>query len=415
VPTHFAPGAARRALIFAAVVAIALSAVFVVRRVWGAREQAALATDLKDAAARPVLLDVVRVRAAPAERDLTLPGEARPFVESTVFARTNGYVGKYLVDIGDRVKEGQVLAAIDTPELDDQIAASKAKVDELKAEVHVAQTATEFARTSYDRWQASTEDGAVSVQERDQKKAELDSSLAKLEAAKAEVALSEAELRRLTTLDKFKVVTAPFDGTITERQVDLGDLVTAGSTSNTTPLFAIAQSDRMRVFVDVPQASADDVTVGTLATAVAGGHEFTGRVDRTAESINLSSRTLRVEALVANPDHKLLPGTYLQVTLRLNRPATPLQVPSSALVWRTSGPQVATVQDDGRVKFVPVKITRDSGESVEVQGITAGQRVVLNIGSQAFEGDHVQTRDLDAPDAIHPVAPAAAAPADRPH
>lgn len=405
VPTQFPARTGRRATVAAIMVLAGLAVIFLCRRYSNGREAAALNSELSQSAARPVELEVVRVKPGQAAQALTLPGEARAFVDSTVFARTNGYVDKYFVDIGDAVKEGQVLATLNTPELDDQIAASKAKVDELKAEVLVAQTNSEFAKTSYERWQLSTQDGAVSVQERDQKKAELDSSVAKLEAAKAEVALAEADLRRLTTLDKFKVVTAPFDGTITERQVDLGDLVTAGSTSNTTPLFSIAQFNQMRVFVDVPQDAADDVTIGMAATATAGGRQFVGHVDRTAESINLSSRTLRVEVLVPNPKRALLPGTYLQVTLQVNRPQAPLEVPSSALVWRPKGPQVATVGDDGRVRFVDVKITRDSGDSVEVQGLKAGERIALNIGSQAIEGDHVLTREVDPtpqPKPAHP-------------
>jgi RND family efflux transporter MFP subunit len=408
VPTRYSPNAGRMALLFAVAVLIALTAIFVVRRLSNGHQRMALIGELNAAAGRMVTIDVIHVRAAPAERTLTLPGEARPFVETTVFARTNGYVEKYFVDIGDRVKEGQVLATLEAPELDDQIIASKAKVDELKAEVHVAQTNSAFAKTSFDRWELSTQDGAVSVQERDQKKAELDSSLAKLEAANAEVALAEADLRRLTTLDKFKVVTAPFEGTITERQVDLGDLVTAGSTTNTTPLFTIAQSNQMRVLVDVPQVSANDVSIGMPATASVGGRRFAGRVDRTAEAINLSSRTLRVEVLIPNPTHALLPGTYLQVTLQFDRPQAPLQVPASALVWRPKGPQVAIITDDGVVKFADVTILRDSGDVVEVGGLHADQRVALNIGSQAVEGDHVNVRDVDLPPPAKPAAPTVA-------
>jgi RND family efflux transporter MFP subunit len=336
-----------------------------------------LAADLHEAAAQPINVDVVHVQSAPGEKRLTLPGEARPFADSTVFARTSGYLSKYFVDIGDRVKEGQVLATIETPELDDQIAAAKAKIQELKADVHMAETAASFAKTSFDRWQLSTEDGSVSVQERDQKRSELESSLAKVEAAQASVALAEADLRRLLTMDKFKAVTAPYDGTITGRQIDVGDLVTAGSTNNTTSLFSIAQSDQIRVLVDVPQSTAGNIVIGMPAAVSFGGRDFPGHVDRTAESINLTSRTLRVEVLVPNPKHVLLPGTYLQVAFEIHQSHSSLQVPSSSLVWRASGPQVAVVGDDDCVRFHDVKIVRDSGDMVEVEGVKAERRSSL--------------------------------------
>jgi RND family efflux transporter MFP subunit len=409
VPVHYSGGTGRRATIFAVLVAIGLVAIFLVRHTSNARESAMLAADLRNSAGQAIHVDVIHVQAAPGAKRLTLPGEAHPFFDSTVFARTSGYLSKYFVDIGDRVKEGQVLAMIETPELEDQIAAAKAKVQELQAEVHMAETAAVFAKTSFDRWQLSTEDGSVSVQERDQKRSELDSSLAKVEAAKAAVALAEADLRRLMTMDKFKAVTAPYDGTITDRRIDIGDLVTAGSTNNTTSLFSIAQSDQLRVLVDVPQSAAADVVVGMPATISFAGQQFTGHVDRTAETINLMSRTLRVEVLVANPRHILLPGTYLQVTFDFARSQPSLQVPSSSLVWRSSGPQVAIIGDDDCVKFHDVKIVRDSGDIVEIEGVNANDRVALNLGSQAASGERVQPHEVDRPSQSAPAHPAGGA------
>jgi RND family efflux transporter MFP subunit len=227
----------------------------------------------------------MHVQYAAADNLIELPGEARSFYETVIFARTSGYLSKWLVDIGDSVKEGQVLATIDNPELDDQLVAAKAKVEELKAQVNVAQSNVNFAKLSYDRWFGAAPEGAVSEQERDQKKSELDSSLAKLEAAKAQVASGQAEVQRLNTLEKFKTVVAPYDGTITQRHVDVGALVTAGSTNNTSSLFTISQSGQIRVIVDVPQPAVADIKVGmpvSVRVAEYPGRTFTGKVDRRA-------------------------------------------------------------------------------------------------------------------------------------
>jgi RND family efflux transporter MFP subunit len=401
VPVHYPGKTGARATLLAVSIVVAMIAVFLFRHISNARESDALAVNIHDAAGQPINVDVVHVQTVSGHTRLTLPGEARPFADSTVFARTSGYLSKYFVDIGDRVKEGQVLATIETPELEDQIAAAKAKIQELTAESHMAQTAATFAKTSYDRWQLSTEDGSVSVQERDQKRSELDTSTAKVEAAQASVALAEADLRRLLTMDKFKSVTAPYDGTITARQIDIGDLVTAGSTNNTTSLFSIAQSDQIRVLVDVPQSVAGDIVVGMPAASSFGGQDFAGHVDRTADTINFASRTLRVEVLVPNPKHVLLPGTYLQVTFEFNRTRPSLQVPSSSLVWRASGPQVAIVGNDDCINFHDVKIVRDSGDMVEVDGLNMNDRVALNLGSQAAAGEKVAPHDVDPPPPAH--------------
>jgi RND family efflux transporter MFP subunit len=397
VPINYSSRTGRRAVVAAAAIAAGFLLLFLLRHTSNAREQLALTRDLQDTAAQAIAVDVVHVQHIAGQTHLTLPGEARPFANSTVFARTSGYLKKYLVDIGDRVKEGQLLATIETPELDEQIAAANARIRELNAEVHMAQTAAAFAKISYQRWDKSSEDGSVSVQERDQKGSELEAAVAKVEASQASVNTAEAELRRLLTLDKFKQVTAPYDGTITDRRVDIGDLVTAGSTNNTTSLFTIAQSEQMRVFVDVPQSAAADIAVGGSAVVSFAGQQFPGRVDRTAETINLVSRTLRVEVLVDNPKHILLPGTYLQVIFAFSRARPALAVPSSALVWRASGPQVAIVGGDDRVTFQDVRITRDSGDIVEVDGLTGSERVILNLGSQAASGEKVVAHEVDQP------------------
>lgn len=357
--------------------------------------------DVRRAASLAPSVDVVRVHRAAAESILTLPGEARSFSETTLYARTSGYLSKWFVDIGDHVKDGQTLATIETPELDDQLVAARAKVDQLKADAHVAETTSQFAKVSFDRWESAAPGGAVSQQERDQKKAELDSAVAKLQSANAQVALGDADVKRLLTLTGFKKVVAPFDGVITQRHIDIGTLVTAGSTTNTTPLFTVSQSDRILVFVDVPQAAIGDIKVGMPVRAAASeqpGQVFHGKVDRTAGAVDPASRTMKVQVLVPNPDLRLLPGMFLRVTFESSRPAPPIKIPSSAMTFRPDGPAVAVIGATGRVAFHPVTILRDLGDFIEIgSGVEDNDRVALNIGNTIVEGSTVDAHDADTP------------------
>jgi RND family efflux transporter MFP subunit len=412
LPTHYTKSTRVGVVIFALVLAVALSVLFFFGQRARHKRQDALRADMERSADAPVAADVVHVHTATTDSSLSLPGEARSFYETTIFARTSGYVSKWLVDIGDKVTEGQTLATIETPELDDQLVAANAKVGELQSEVHVAETAAKLAKVSYDRWNKLTPSGAVSVQDRDEKQAELESSDAKLAASKAQVALGDAEVQRLTTLTKFKTVKAPFKGVITQRHVDIGALVTAGSTSSTTPLFSISQADRIRVIVDVPQVAVPLMTVGMPVNATCReypGVTFPGHLDRTASSIDLTTKTLRVEVLVPNKDLKLLPGMYLQVNFQSTREHPPLMVQAGALCFRAGGPQLAVVAHDGRIEMRDVKITRDLGEDVEIEGagIEASATVALNVGNDVTTGDHVEVNDLDPP-ATQPTRTAAA-------
>jgi RND family efflux transporter MFP subunit len=399
VPVHYSGSTKWGVMIFALVVAIGLCVLFVQGQRARNHAAAELAGESNQSFSQPATVDTMRVLAAPAETTLSLPGEARSFYETTIFARTSGYLSKWFVDIGDHVIEGQTLALIETPELDDQMAASKAKLDALKSEVHVAETAATFAKVSFDRWEAAAPEGAVSHQERDQKKSELDTCLARLEAAKAQVALGQADVQRLTTLIGFKKVLAPFEGTITQRHVDVGALVTAGSTTNTSPLFSISQSSQIRVFVDVPQSVVPYIKVGMEVAATAReypGRKFIGKVDRTAESMDAMSKSLRVQVLVPNDDHTLLPGMFVQVSFQKTRKTPPLRVPAGALCFRTGGPQVAVVTADHRVEFHDVTIARDMGDFIEVDtGLQANDAVALNVGNDIANGDRVDPHALD--------------------
>jgi RND family efflux transporter MFP subunit len=355
-----------------------------------------LDADTVDAAAAPATVDVVQVRYAPAKEQLTLPGNTAAWYQSTIYARVSGYVEKWLVDIGDKAKKSQVLATIDTPDLDAQLAAAQAKFMASQAQERVEEADATFAKSTYERWKESPK-GVVSEQEREEKKAEYNSSVAKLAAAKAQVALSKADVDNLQALTAFKQVTAPYDGVITGRRIDIGDLVTAGSTAATTSLFTIAQSDTMRIFVDVPQGASDQTTVGMPAVITAAqfpDRTFVGKITRTAKSIDPSSRTLRVEVDVPNPDLTLVPGMYVEVHFELVNRAV-LQVPASALLFRSEGTQVAVVGDDDKINFRKVAIVRDQGDAVEVSGIKVGEKVALNLSSQVGDGDKVTPNEVE--------------------
>jgi len=340
----------------------------------------------------PPMVDVIAVQNAPSTLSLTLPGETAAWYESTIYARVDGYVAKWNADIGDHVQKGQILATIDTPELDAELAASRAKLKATEALVvaHVADM--DLAKTTYDRWRDSPK-GVVSEQEREEKKSGYDSATAQLKEAQAQVVLDKANVEHYTTLTQFKHVAAPYEGTITERRIDIGNLVTAGSTTNTTLLYRMVQDDPIRIFVDVPQSAAGDIktdTSASVSTSNLPDHVFDGKVARTADAINPQTRTMRVEVDIPNPNHTLASGMYVNVTFQVPTGGL-VQIPAAALVFRSDGPQVAVVDKEQRIVFHKVTIVRDNGNTVEIgSGVTSGDEIALNIGSQVAEGETVE-------------------------
>ena len=344
----------------------------------------------------PPPVDIVIARPASMGQDLVLPGETAAWYESTIYARVNGYVSKWLVDIGDHVKKGQVLAIIETPELDAELEEARAQLRASQAQVMARQAEAEFSRTTNERWRDSPK-GVVSEQERESKKADFESSEARLYAANAQVNLDRSKVDQYSALAEFKQVKAPFDGAITERKIDVGNLVTAGSGSTTTPMYRMAQTDPLRIFVDVPQSAAGDlmnsgVPAEIRAAGVVGG-VFAGKIARSAESINAQARTMRVEVDMPNETHKLVPGMYVNVAFRLP-PRGLVEVPAAALIFRSTGTQVAHVDDSGKINFETVSIARDNGSLVELaSGVKPGDRLVLNISSQIASGQKVAVNE----------------------
>ena len=349
---------------------------------------------------RPPPVDVIIARPATAEQDLVLPGETAAWYESTIYARVSGYVADWRVDIGDRVNKGDVLATIETPELDAELSAARAQLEASQAQVGARQAEAAFSKSTNERWRDSPK-GVVSEQERESKKADSQSAEAQLNAALAQVALDKSKVDQYSALAEFKRVRAPFDGTITERKIDVGNLVTAGSASSTTPLYRMAQTDPLRIFVDVPQSASGElmypgVPAEIRATGAVGG-VFAGRITRSAESINPQARTMRVEVDMPNASHSLVPGMYVKVAFKLPARGS-VEVPAAALIFRANGTQVARVDANGKVQFKDVEIARDNGSLVELgSGVQAGDRLVLNISSQIAAGQTVAAQDTDAP------------------
>jgi RND family efflux transporter MFP subunit len=349
----------------------------------------------------PPPVDVVIARPATAGQDLVLPGETAAWYESTIYARVNGYVARWLVDIGDHVKKDQVLATIDTPELDAELQAARAQLKASEAQVEARRAEAEFSKTTNERWRDSPK-GVVSDQERESKKADYESSKARLYAANAQVNLDKSKVDQYSALTEFKQVKAPFDGTVTERKIDVGNLVTAGSSTTTTPLYRMAQTDPLRIFVDVPQsASGELMNAGApaeiRATGAVGG-VFSGKTARSAESINAQARTMRVEVDMPNANHALVPGMYVNVAFRLP-PRGLVEVPAAALMFRASGTQVAQVDANGKIQFHDVVIARDDGSLVELaSGVHPWDKLVLNISSQIASGQKVAVNEPGAAD-----------------
>jgi RND family efflux transporter MFP subunit len=401
VSTSFSPDTGRRtkrAVGFAAAILLICFAAVTTVHYFHADAVAKAGESAYDA---PPPVDVFVAKPATTGQDLVLPGETAAWFETTIYARVNGYVAKWLVDIGDRVTKGQVLATIETPEVDAELQAARAQLKSSEAQVSARKAEAEFSRTTNERWRDSPK-GVVSEQERESKKADYESSEARLYAANAQVNLDKSKVDQYIALSEFKQVKAPFDGSITERKIDVGNLVTAGSGSTTTPLYRMAQTDPLRIFVEVPQSASGELMKAGLPAEIratgAVGDVFSGTIARSAESINVQARTMRVEVDMPNASHSLVSGMYVNVAFRLP-PRGQVEVPAAALIFRAGGTQVARVDAGGKVQFKNVAIARDNGSLVELaSGVEAGDKLVLNISSQIADGEQVAVNESEAAD-----------------
>src|ERR1700723_4181069 len=338
-------------------------------------------------------VNVAHAKQGAPQTEIVLPGNMQAFTESPIYARTNGYLKKWYVDIGGRVKAGQLLAEIETPEIDQEL--HQAQAAQLQAEANL-----DLAKTTADRWQNLLKSDGVSQQEVDQNVSAFHAREADLQAAKANV-------QRLKDLQSFQRVTAPFDGIVTARNVDVGALIANG---NAVQLFRMAQTDVLRIYVQVPQTYSRSIQPGVEAklTIPEFPHgEFPGKVIRSAGAIDPASRTLLTEVQIPNPKGEILPGAYATVHFKVTLVEPPLAIPPNALLFRSQGPQVAVVTPQGTIHLQAVTMGRDLGTSLEVlDGVKANDNVVVNPPDSIAEGAEV-TVTQTAPSVPPPPAPAA--------
>ena len=334
---------------------------------------------------------VIHPTTEPPDEGLVLPGNLQAYVESPIYARTNGYLKKWYRDIGSRVRQGDLLADIDTPEVDQQLLQAKADLETSKANANLS-------RITAARFEELIKTDGVSKQE-------VDNAVGDYAAKQAIVASAQANVRRLEELESFKHIYAPFSGVITRRNVDTGTLVNAGNGGATQQLFFLAQTDPIRVYVNVPESAAPSIRPGLAAhldLAQFPGRKFEGKVVRTAEAIDLASRTLLTEVDVPNKTGELLPGGYAQVHLGVQIAGERLQVPVNALLFRSEGLRAVVVDANHHIHLQPLTIGRDYGVTLEVlQGLRSGDWIVLNPADSLEDDQQVNVKE--AP--VKPPAP----------
>jgi RND family efflux transporter MFP subunit len=425
-------GRSRRTLLIALIALLVLLAIGIIPRL--RRRQAAL--EQAEAAANHLeVVSAVKAQPAPPITDLVQPANMVAVSVASIYARSNGYIRERYVDIGTKVKAGQLLAVIETPEVDQELeqaianasqakasleqaranlSQSEAALSQAKANLSQAQANEEIARITNTRWQNLVNKGVIPKQSADERRSDYEArhagvaaaqaavetgqatvgaQKASLIAAQAAVDAQDANVRRLTKLRSFERVVAPFDGVITERKVEKGDLITAGSGSDRN-MFSIAQPDLLRIQVNVPQTYSIDIKRGDLADVTVQerpGETFVGKVVRTADALDPDARTLLTEVYVENKDGRLLPGMYSQVRFHLQR-SHPVQViPTDSLIINGEGMRVATLRDGKLIHLVPVQVGHDLGKTIEVvEGLRPGELVVSNPPDTLEEGQKVE-------------------------
>jgi RND family efflux transporter MFP subunit len=368
----------RSVAVWGPIAAVTLLAILVILGAW---QRISQRHDQKNFVQRTTQLEVKVVTAQrdAKPKELVLPGTFQAFNQTTIFPRSNGYVRSWKVDIGDNVQAGQLLAEIATPEVDQQLAQSRAQ--------------EEIAKVTAERWRDLLQKQVVSKQEYDQNEKAYEAA--------------NANLQQLENIQGFQQILAPFTGKITARNIDVGTLVTAGTGNSGTPLFNMVQSDPLRVYVFVPQPNAASMREGLKAKIIVQerpGQDFEGTVTRTAGALDPNSRTMQVEVQVPNHEGKLYAGMYGQVEFLLPDDNGPIVVPADTFVFRSQGPQVVTVTNDNRIHWQKISVGRDFGTQLEVlDGVAENTKVVINPNDDLVEGVQVQVKPADKPNA-NPVA-----------
>ncbi|MGP8245627.1 MAG: efflux RND transporter periplasmic adaptor subunit [Bryobacteraceae bacterium] len=374
-----------------------------------ARQKALVAVAGAETERKPVVI-VSAVKTAPAKETIDLPGDFEAMVESPIFARADGYLKSRVVDIGDHVKTGQLMAEIETPELDQQISQARAtlaqsqdSLQELAADIELARANLSLAQVTLDRWQHLSDKGVVARQELDQKKADFDVKHAQTQHAEASLATAretvranQANLQRLQEMKIFARVVAPFDGVVTARNVDVGTLINAGNGGASREMFRVARITPLRIFVNVPQTYVAEIHNGQsaeLRVEEKPGEIFPAHVTNISDSLDANSRAMLVILETPNPGATLYPGMYAQVRFTLVHSKPLLRIPADTVVQTKSGPRVAVVDGENVVHFRDIAIGQDLGPEIEVvSGLAAGDLVVSNPGDAVVENASVDVR-----------------------
>lgn len=399
------PRARTRTILVIGVIALALfAAFFALGIIYRWRHNHALASTTAVVASTPPSLSVVHPLASGAV-DWSLPGNTQAIQDAVIYARVSGYLSKRYVDIGDHVKAGQLLAEIQSPELDQQLIQAQANLQQALKQLDLQKANLELARTTLARYQGADQEQAVAKLTVDQAAATYSTAQASVAAAQASVDSNAANVKQFEAMTAFERVVAPFDGTVIQRNVDVGALITAGSPTNNTSvaptsvtgaaigLFEVAQLDTLRVFVNVPQVSAKNVKPGLpVQVSVRGalGAPVAATVTRTANALDPGTRTLLTEVEIPNAAHEILPGTFVYVAFKLGPSGERWNVPATALIFNTQGTQVMLVDPAGKLRLQKVTVGRDFGDTIDIQaGLTGGETVVQQPDVSLVDGQLV--------------------------
>jgi len=382
-----------RLFALAGLAAVLLAAAFLSGYLPRHNAKAELAAGVRAEAESAPRVEVVRPTVTSSDRAIVLSGSVRPLEETVLYPRANGYVAKWLVDIGDKVKEGQTLAEIETPELDQELDQARAQLAQASAGVTQADANREFSQANLERFKQLVPAGVASQQDLDKTQAQSQVDSASVKVAQSAVQVQTANIRRLLQLKSFAHVVAPFAGTVTARNVERGSLVSSG---NATPLFKVAILDPVRVFVQVPQDAASGVQndlAAKVSTREYPGRVFEGKVARSSGALDQNTRTMLVEVRVPNPKNELLAGMYAEVALTLPSSHRVFEVPATALLNDAKGLRVALVDAGDTLRLVPVVVERDTGATVQISsGLTADARVVKLSSADMVDGKRVEVR-----------------------
>jgi membrane fusion protein, multidrug efflux system len=345
-----------------------------------------------------VKVDVVKPTTLTSDRALAVPGVTKALEETKIFPRTTGYVRRWLVDIGDHVKEGQLLAEIDVPDLDAQLSQARAQLASSRAAVKQAMAQRDYTKQNSARYQTLADQKLVAKNQVEQTQAQAATDEATVMANEANVVAAEANVRRLSDLQNFAKVTAPFAGTITTRSIDRGALLTDNAT---TPMYTLVATDPIRVFIDVPQTIAANIQPGIEAAVTVRelpNRTFAGKVTRSARTLDPDLHTMSTEIQVPNPDGVLLPGMYVQAALNLSVPHKVVEIPATALYNDSQGLRVAVVDAQNKIHFAPITIERDTGATLWVATGLSGDEKLIKVAVPALvEGDIVDVKEAPPP------------------